>query len=123
MMELVVGPLGVELGVDRFRLELLCSSLCPPGRPPKMMTQCPDLLQLSVPVPAHRGGAWFESAEEFASILNDPSRVVRLEWRRLRRIEHGRLTSHSMLLARLLGGARVRLERFVDIGVTESITE
>lgn len=53
--------------------------------------------------------------------MKDPSRVVRLEWRKARRQQHKGLTSHSWLEAYLQDGRRLRLEFFGDTGLSESV--
>mmetsp|Transcript_118568 Transcript_118568/g.369332 ORF Transcript_118568/g.369332 Transcript_118568/m.369332 type:complete len:487 (-) Transcript_118568:77-1537(-) len=68
-------------------------------------------------------GSWkdFHSVEEYEDFMKDPSRVLRLEWRKARRQQHKGLTSHSWLEAYLQDGNRLRLEFFADTGLTESI--
>lgn len=53
--------------------------------------------------------------------MRDPARVVRLEWRKVRRPESKGLTSHSWLQARALDGKLLRLEIYSDRGYTERI--
>lgn len=50
--------------------------------------------------------------------FNDPSRIICLEWRKVRRAQHHGLISHSWLEAHLLDGRRLRLELFAD-GISE----
>lgn len=49
--------------------------------------------------------------------MGDPGRVVRLEWRKMRRTG---MTSHSWLEVYLLDGSRLKLETYADTGYTES---
>eukprot|EP00401_Gymnodinium_catenatum_P029917 CAMPEP_0117566302 /NCGR_PEP_ID=MMETSP0784-20121206/57023_1 /TAXON_ID=39447 /ORGANISM="" /LENGTH=462 /DNA_ID=CAMNT_0005364141 /DNA_START=43 /DNA_END=1428 /DNA_ORIENTATION=+ len=63
----------------------------------------------------------FTDAEEYLAFMQTPSRVVRLEWRKVRRSESKGLTSHSWLEARLLDGRRMRLEVYSDRGYTEQL--
>lgn len=63
----------------------------------------------------------FQSAEELMTFMQDPTRVVRLEWRRVRRTVSAGLTSHSMLDVQLQSGRRLRFEKFCDTGVLESV--
>lgn len=64
---------------------------------------------------------YFATEESYIDFMEHPSRVVRLEWRYLRRPEHYRWTSHSVLEVYLNGGARTRLERFADRGFVETL--
>lgn len=63
----------------------------------------------------------FESAAALGNFMQDPSSVVRVEWRKVRRDQHRGWTSHSWLEAHLLDGRRMRLECFMDVGLTETI--
>jgi len=63
----------------------------------------------------------FRTVEEYSGFMQDPSRVVRLEWRKVRRQQHKGLTSHSWLEAHLVDGRRLRLELFADTGLTEAV--
>merc|ERR1719401_1227990 len=57
------------------------------------------------------------------AVLDNPGRVVRLEWRKNRREEHRGWTSHSVLQARLQDGKRLRIERFADTGCVSTAFE
>jgi len=63
----------------------------------------------------------FGTVEEYSRFMQDPGRVVRLEWRKVRRQQHKGLTSHSWLEAQLLDERRLRLELFADTGLTEAV--
>jgi hypothetical protein len=65
--------------------------------------------------------ASFRSVEDYMNFMRDPSRVVRLEWRKLRQPKSHGLTSHSWLEAYLLDGRHVRYDFFSDHGLTESL--
>jgi len=54
------------------------------------------------------------------AFMKDPCRVVRIEWRRIRRAMSAGLTSHSMLDVQLLCGSRLRFEKFCDTGLLVS---
>jgi len=75
------------------------------------------------PADAPAPASWklFGSVGEYEAFMDDPSRVVKLEWRKVRRQRHWGLTSHSWLEAYLLDGRRMRLEFFSDSGLVESI--
>jgi hypothetical protein len=83
-----------------------------------------DLMLLSAlklaPEPQHVS-AYFESEDDYAGFVEDPGRITRLEWRKMRRSESRGLTSHSWLEAYLLDGTRRKLEIYSDMGYTESI--
>jgi len=59
--------------------------------------------------------------EDYIAFIENPSRVLRLEWRKARRTEHRGFTSHSWLEACLLDGQRLRLEFFSDKGFCETL--
>mmetsp|Transcript_31909 Transcript_31909/g.84060 ORF Transcript_31909/g.84060 Transcript_31909/m.84060 type:complete len:498 (-) Transcript_31909:32-1525(-) len=63
----------------------------------------------------------FVDAADYVDFMKDPSRIVRLEWRKVRRQQHRGFTSHSWLEAYLLDGRQMRLELFGDVGLAESI--
>mmetsp|Transcript_29790 Transcript_29790/g.54938 ORF Transcript_29790/g.54938 Transcript_29790/m.54938 type:complete len:553 (+) Transcript_29790:103-1761(+) len=60
-----------------------------------------------------------DSKDAHSSSMSDLSRINRLEWRKLRRTQHGGMTSHSWLEAYLQSGRRLRIELFAD-GLSET---
>lgn len=62
---------------------------------------------------------FLDSPDDYVAFMRDPARVVRLEWRKVRRTESKGLTSHSWLEVRQLDGKRWRLELYSDRGYTE----
>eukprot|EP00927_Polykrikos_kofoidii_P025179 TRINITY_DN22679_c0_g1_i1.p1 TRINITY_DN22679_c0_g1~~TRINITY_DN22679_c0_g1_i1.p1 ORF type:complete len:467 (+),score=57.06 TRINITY_DN22679_c0_g1_i1:65-1402(+) len=64
-------------------------------------------------------GTHFVDPEDFVSFMQDSMRVVRLEWRKVRRAESRGLTSHSWLEARMLDGKRLRIEVYADRGFSD----
>mmetsp|Transcript_62351 Transcript_62351/g.115728 ORF Transcript_62351/g.115728 Transcript_62351/m.115728 type:complete len:463 (-) Transcript_62351:76-1464(-) len=62
----------------------------------------------------------FSSVEEYADFMEAPTRVLSLEWRRVKRSGHGKLISHSFLQARLLDGRQYRFEKTQDQGLVSS---
>eukprot|EP00929_Paragymnodinium_shiwhaense_P090828 TRINITY_DN50924_c0_g1_i2.p1 TRINITY_DN50924_c0_g1~~TRINITY_DN50924_c0_g1_i2.p1 ORF type:complete len:454 (-),score=60.30 TRINITY_DN50924_c0_g1_i2:114-1475(-) len=63
----------------------------------------------------------FDCVEDYVDFMRDPKRVVRLEWRKVRRGESKGMTSHSWLEARLMDGIRVRIELWADQGFSVSL--
>lgn len=61
----------------------------------------------------------FENAEDYVSYMRDPTRIVHLEWRKVRHEKSKGLTSHSWLEVHLLNGKRLRIELYADRGYTE----
>jgi len=64
-------------------------------------------------------GSPFENAEDYVSYMRDPTRIVHVEWRKVRHEKSKGLTSHSWLEVHLLSGKRLRLELYADQGYTE----
>lgn len=62
----------------------------------------------------------FDSVENYVAFMDDPSRILRLEWRKARRPQLQGITSHSWLSAKLQDGSRSRLELFADLGFVET---
>lgn len=56
----------------------------------------------------------FASADEYMAHMCNPSRIVCLEWRKMRRSEHRGWTSHSWIEAHLEDESRLRLEFFAE---------
>lgn len=81
--------------------------------------QAPATPSITVGVPGW--SSYFSTVEDYTSFMEDPLRVTRLEWRRVRYTKHGNWTSHSMLDAHLLDFSRLRFEFFVDSGLVESM--
>lgn len=65
------------------------------------------------------GRSHFESAEDYVAWVENPRRVVYVEWRKVRHEKSRGLTSHSWLEVSLLDGRRLRLEIYADQGYTE----
>lgn len=72
-------------------------------------------------MPGSRGvHSLFASPEEYMEYMQNPKRVVRVEWRKARREADRGWTSHSWLEATMQDGRRSRLELFADHGFTET---
>ncbi|CAK9018011.1 unnamed protein product [Durusdinium trenchii] len=61
----------------------------------------------------------FEHVEDYIHWMSQPSRVVYVEWRKVRHEKSRGLTSHSWLEVRLLDDRRLRMEIYADRGYTE----
>jgi len=65
--------------------------------------------------------AQFSNDSEHVAFMEDPSRILCLEWRRQRRRDSGGMLSHSLLEASLLDASRVRFEKLADCGLLETV--
>ncbi|CAJ1396996.1 unnamed protein product [Effrenium voratum] len=63
--------------------------------------------------------ACFDCAEDYVAWMQEPTRVVHVEWRKVRHEKSRGYTSHSWLELRLLDGTRMRVEIYADQGYTE----
>lgn len=61
--------------------------------------------------------------DEYVAFMGSPSRVIRLEWRKMRRTESKDWTSHSWLEVQTLDGKRVRMETFSNTGYNEAVCD
>eukprot|EP00930_Biecheleria_cincta_P042494 TRINITY_DN29243_c0_g1_i1.p1 TRINITY_DN29243_c0_g1~~TRINITY_DN29243_c0_g1_i1.p1 ORF type:complete len:465 (-),score=60.99 TRINITY_DN29243_c0_g1_i1:202-1596(-) len=70
---------------------------------------------------ANNSSSPFQNAEDYVSYMRDPTRIVHVEWRKVRHEKSKGLTSHSWLEVHLLNGKRLRLELYADRGYTELV--
>lgn len=113
---MVCTPYRVPVRKKRWALLEYASRRSMAG-PPEEADTTPKGIIVGVP----GWNSYFSTVEDYTSFMEDPSRVTRVEWRRVRFTKHGNWTSHSMLDAHLFDSSRVRFEFFVDSGLVESM--